>query len=79
MKIKAKQWVNYQGVWYKAGDEFRIFKGDADEMKKYGEVIKEAEDKAEEKPEEVQEEHAQEEPVQETTARRGRRRKIEEA
>ena len=85
MKCKASHPVKYEGTWYKAGDVFNIFKGDAEEMKAHGEVIEEAKDKAEKKPEEkvqeepVQEETTPEEPVQETTARRGRRRKIEEA
>ena len=68
MKIKAKQWVKYQGEWHRAGDVFKIFKGDADEMKQYGEVIEEDE------PEETDDE----ETVQEEPVRKGRRRKTEE-
>ena len=71
MKLKAKHWIKYQGEWHKAGDVFRINEGDVEEMKAYGEVIVEAEDKTEEAPDEAPED-AQEEPV-----RRGRRRKIE--
>ena len=68
MKIKAKLWVKYQGEWHRAGDVFKIFKGDADEMKQYGEVIEEDE------PEETDDE----ETVQEEPVRKGRRRKTEE-
>lgn len=65
MKIKAKQWVKYQGEWHQAGDEFKIFKGDAEEMKQYGEVIEEDE------PEETDdEETVQEEPVKKTRKRK---------
>ena len=48
MKLKAKHWIKYQGEWHKAGDVFRINEGDVEEMKAYGEVIEEAEDKADE-------------------------------
>lgn len=75
MKLKAKHWIKYQGEWHKAGDVFHINEGDVDEMKAYGEVIAEAEDKAKEAPDEAPEE-AQEE-TQEEPVRRGRRRKIE--
>lgn len=75
MKLKAKHWIKYQGEWHKAGDVFRINEGDVEEMKAYGEVIAEAEDKADETPDEAPEE-AQEE-TQEEPVRRGRRRKIE--
>lgn len=68
MKIKAKQWVKYQGEWFKAGDVFKIFDGDAEEMKAYGEVIEEDE------PEETEDE----ETVQEEPVRRTRKRKLEE-
>lgn len=72
MKLKAKHWVNYQGTWYKAGDVFKIFDGEAEEMKNFGEIIEEDEPKqAEDEPE--PEEAGQEEPV-----RRGRKRKLEE-
>ena len=68
MKIKAKQWVKYHGEWHKAGDVFRIFEGDADMMKQYGEVIEEKEDKQADVPEE---------PTQEEPVRKGRKRKTE--
>lgn len=64
MKIKAKQWVKYHGEWHQAGDEFKIFKGDAEEMKQYGEVIEEDE------PEQAEEETVQEEPVKKTRKRK---------
>ena len=75
MKLKAKHWIKYQGEWHKAGDVFRINEGDVEEMKAYGEVIVEAEDKTEEAPDEAQEETQEE--TQEEHVRRGRRRKIE--
>lgn len=75
MKLKAKHWIKYQGEWHKAGDVFHIHENDAEEMKAYGEVIAEAEDKTDEAPDEAPEE-AQEE-TQEEPVRRGRRRKIE--
>lgn len=68
MKIKAKQWVKYQGEWHRAGDVFKIFDGDAEEMKQYGEVIEEKEPKPSE----------EEEPANEEPAKKTRKRKTEE-
>ena len=66
MKAKAKHWVNYNGVWHPAGEEFPIDKADAESMKRYAEVT-------EDEPVTEAQEPEQSEPV-----RRGRKRKTEE-
>ena len=71
MKLKANHWIKYQGEWHRAGEVFTIYKGDAEEMKAHGEIIREEEDETGETPEGTSED-AQEEPV-----RRARRRKAE--
>lgn len=66
MKAKAKHWINYNGVWRVAGEEFEIDKADAEEMKQYADVTDD------ELPEHAQEAE-QPEPV-----KRGRKRKTDE-
>lgn len=41
MKVKAKHWVKYGGVWHGAGDVFAIDDADAQEMVQYAEAIDE--------------------------------------
>lgn len=33
MKVKAKHWLNYNGVWYKGGEEFEV--EDIEQVKDY--------------------------------------------
>ena len=38
MKVKAKHWLNYNGVWHKGGDEFEIPDGDLEQVAEYVEA-----------------------------------------
>ena len=38
MKVKAKHWLNYNGVWHKGGDEFEIPDEDFKEISEYVKV-----------------------------------------
>lgn len=36
MKVVAKHWLNYNGVWYKGGDEFEV--DDFETVKEYADM-----------------------------------------
>ena len=39
MKVKAKYWLNYNGVWHRAGETFEV--DNYDEVKNHAEEVKE--------------------------------------
>ena len=71
MKVKAKHWLNYNGVWHRAGETFEV--EDFDTVKDHAEKVGEAK-------EEVKEQYVSEifPPVEEQPKRRGRPKKTEE-
>lgn len=66
MKVKARHWVNYKGVWHGKDEVFSISPADAESMGQYADVIDDEPAKADEA------EFAPE------PARRGRKRRTEE-
>ena len=77
MLAKARHWVNYNGTWHCAGEEFEIDAKDADEMKAYAEITQCDEPKEPEPTETAQAEPVQAEPVQ-AQPKRGRKRKTDD-
>lgn len=64
MKVQARHWVNYNGVWHKCGEAFEI--NDADAADILGYVV------------EIRGESKQENSEAQAPAKRGRKRKSEE-
>ena len=60
MRVRAKHWLKYDGIWHQGGDEFEIPAEDAKELEGMIEIadatvsVSEPEDKAEEKAEQPQ-------------------------
>ena len=72
MKVTAKHWLNYNGVWYKGGDTFEA--DDFDEIKEHAEKVEEAVEETVEETQYVSEIF----PPVEQPKRRGRPKKSED-
>ena len=72
MLARARHWVNYNGTWHCAGEEFEIDAKDADAIKAYADITQ-----CDEPEEPEQTETAQTEPAQ-AQPKRGRKRKTDD-
>ena len=70
MRVRALHWVNYNGVWHKAGDEFTVKEEDYAGLVQYVELCVEKENPVSDAVEETEE-------VKHEPAKRGRKRKVE--
>lgn len=72
MKVRAKHWINYNGVWHKGGDKFDI---EDSEILDGVEFIEAEQDEQAEKPVEAEFTSEIFPPEEETPKKRGRPRK----